>query len=185
LLEGTVSFEQVQDARQILRDLGLSHWISDDLFSWQWYFLVTSSIFPWVIWLKFYIDRKRIFEVLTSGFIVGAFSITLDVIGVDFMLWAYPEQILPVIPPLFPADLTVIPIGYMIIYQYFKAWKSYLLMNVFLAALFGYVIEYLFIKWNIFQLINWTHSYSFLGFLILGILNKWIMLKLIKMSDPT
>ncbi|WP_238392329.1 CBO0543 family protein [Paenibacillus antri] len=182
-LDPSITFEQVQEAREALRNIGTSHWLSDDLFSWKWWFLVAAGILPWVVWLKFFIDRKRVFEILTCGFLVGTFAVALDGIGVDLMLWAYPDKVLPMFPPLFPADLTVIPVSFMVIYQYTKTWKTYLLANLALAAFYAYLVESLFVVWEMFQLIRWTHTYSFLGFVLLGSINRWVMLKFAKLSE--
>ncbi|MFC6233156.1 hypothetical protein ACFQI7_35975 [Paenibacillus allorhizosphaerae] len=95
MLEAVVSFDQVQEARKLLRDLGTSHWITDDLFTWQWWLLLVASIVPWVILLKFFIDRERILEILTYGFVIQTIAVTLDVIGADLLLWAYPDKLLP------------------------------------------------------------------------------------------
>ncbi|MFC6233155.1 hypothetical protein ACFQI7_35970 [Paenibacillus allorhizosphaerae] len=70
----------------------------------------------------------------------------------------------------------------MVVYQFFKTWKSYLWAIIFLAALFSYVFEPLFVLSNMFQLDYWTHTYSFIGFCLLSILSRWIVLKILSMS---
>ncbi|MFE5321696.1 CBO0543 family protein [Paenibacillus sp. NPDC056579] len=84
-------------------------------------------------------------------------------------------------PYTFPADITVFPVSFMVVYQFFKTWKSYLLASIFLAALFCYVNEPLFVLGNMFQMNNWTHTHSFIGFCF-SILSRWIVLKFLSMS---
>lgn len=181
-MDSTVLFDQIEEARRVLRDLSILHWLEDDLFSWQWWLLLISSISPWYLWVKYFMDRERKHEVLMFGLLIGSFATTFDVIGVDFLLWAYPDKLFPTFPPLLPADLTVIPVAFMIAYQYLNTWKSYLSANIILAALFSYVIEPVFIQLDMFKLINWTHTFSFLGFILLGIMNRWIVLRINKLN---
>ncbi|WP_019533845.1 CBO0543 family protein [Paenibacillus ginsengihumi] len=173
-----VSFDEIQHVRQQLRDLSFLHWQADEIFSWNWWFLLIVSIIPWFMWAK-WIDRKRLFEISTFGLFFGLSASILDSAGVDMLLWTYPDKLLPLFPPLFPADLTVIPIGYMAAYQYCRSWKSYFWVNAGLAFLFSYVFEPLFVNANLLKLLNWTHTYSFIGFILLGLVCKWIMEKLL------
>lgn len=177
-----VSFDQIQNVRHQLRELAFSHWQTDDVFTWKWWFLLIVSITPWFIWIKL-IDRKRLFEILTFGFLFGLCASTLDVAGVDLLLWTYPDKLFPLFPPLFPADFTIIPIGYMAAYQFCRSWKSYLWVNAVLAFLFAYIFEPLFGYANLFKLLKWAHTLSFIGFFLLGLVCKWIMGKLVDMRN--
>lgn len=51
---------------------------------------------------------------------MGIISSILDVIGIDILLRGYPIKLFFMIPPLFPADLTVIPVAFSLAYHYGK-----------------------------------------------------------------
>ncbi|WP_369690997.1 CBO0543 family protein [Robertmurraya korlensis] len=84
------------------------------------------------------------------------------------------------VPPLFPADLVVIPVSAMLVYQYFIKWSSFLIANTLWALTFAYIIVPLAIKVHMFHMDNWKHTYSFIGFFVLGITVRCIILFLLR-----
>lgn len=173
------SFNDVVKARENLKETAIQHWIHDDLFSWQWWFLLSASILPWVVWIIFR-DKQNSYEIFSYGLLWASISTSLDVIGGELILWGYPDKLLPMVPPMFPADITVIPISFMFIYQFTNNFKKYLLWSIVISAVFAFVLEALFIKTEMFILHNWKHTYSFWGFIIISI----ITYKIIKMLSP-
>jgi hypothetical protein len=171
------TFEDVKKARETLKDVSIRHWYQDDLFTWKWWLLLSATIIPWLLWVKFR-DKQRTFELLSYGLIWSAIASLTDVIGGDMILWGYPDKLLPMVPPLFPADITVIPVSFMFIYQYTKTFKTYLIFSLLLSACFAYIIEPLFIKAEMFALHNWTHTFSFIGFFILAFIPYFITKRL-------
>lgn len=173
------SYEEVQKAREKLRDVSFEHWVQDDLFSFNWWLLMAATILPFFIWWKL-VDKERFFEILAFGLICGIFACFLDVMGVDLLLWGYPDKLFHFIPPLMPADFVVIPVSGMLIYQYFRTWKSFSTASVILAAIFAYIIEPLFSLLNMFELIHWKHTYSLIGFILLFVAVRFVVLGLKK-----
>ncbi|KON89925.1 hypothetical protein AF332_25945 [Sporosarcina globispora] len=171
------SYEDEQKIRETLRDVSLEHWLNEDLFSFNWWLLLAAGILPFVIWWRL-VDKGRFFEILAFGLICAIFACFLDIVGVSFLLWGYPDKLLHFIPPLVPADFVVIPISGMLIYQYFSTWKSYAAAAVGLGIMFAYIIEPLFSFWNMFVLIHWTHTNSFIGFIIFFLIVRLVMLSL-------
>jgi hypothetical protein len=161
------SYEDVKKARESLKDVAFKHWIQDDLFTWKWWLLLAATIIPWIFWLIFH-DKKRTFEILSYGLIWSVMASLFDVIGEELILWGYPDKLLPMVHPLFPADITVIPVVFMFIYQLSKRFYSYFILSVLGSALFAYVFEPLFIKGEMFILHSWTHTKSFFGFVFLS-----------------
>jgi len=117
--------------------------------------------------VKFH-DKNRTFEILCYGLIWAVLSSLFDVIGGELILWGYPDKLLPMVPPLFPADITVIPVLFMFVNQFSKKFSSYFIFSVLGSALFSYVLEPLFIKGGMLILHNWTHTKSLIGFIILS-----------------
>lgn len=159
------SYKDEQTLREKLRDISLEHWVHEDLFSFNWWLLLAASILPFFIWWRL-VDKTRLFEILTFGLICAIFACFLDVVGVSFLLWGYPDKLFHFIPPLVPADFVVIPVSGMLIYQYFSTWKSYAAAAAGLGILFAYIIEPLFSLLDMFVLIHWKHTYSFIGFIL-------------------
>ncbi|WP_419887757.1 CBO0543 family protein [Neobacillus niacini] len=173
------TYTEIAALRNRLFDKNLKHWIHDDLFTPGWWFLLLSCILPWYIWWKL-VDKNRIFEILSYGLIWAVLSIASDLVGVELGLWGYPDKLIPIIPPMVPADLTVIPVSYMLVYQYFPLWQSFVKASIVLSALFSYIIEPIFELFDLLILDKWKHTYSFIGFIFGAILFKFVMEKIKK-----
>lgn len=178
------SYEDIQRVRAQLYRMSYEHWIHDDLWSFNWWLLLGAAILPWVIWFK-YVNKQRIFEIFSYGLTFGTIATVLDVWGVDHNLWGYPDKLLATIPPLLPADITVFPVLYSLIYQYGATWKKYLLYAVPSSALFAYIFEPLFENMEMYSKDNFTHTMSFLGFILLAVMAKWIMELLKKLQNSS
>lgn len=171
------TYNDLVKVRIKLKEVGLQHWIYDDLFTWHWWFLLFSTVIPWIIWYIFR-DKKNTYEQLSYGLLWVVISSTLDVIGVDLILWGYPDKLLPMVPPLFPADVAVIPVLFMFVFQFATKFKTYLISSIGVSACFSFIFEPLFIRGNMFVLHRWNHIYSFFGFLLFSLIIYYIIKKL-------
>lgn len=118
------SLKEIDKIREMLKEASLERWIHNDLFTWKWWMLVAASIIPWVIWWKV-VDKNRISNLFMYGLCFSVIAVILDELGTSFMLWGYLDMIFPIISPLFPADTTIIPVCFMLVYQYFPKGKAF------------------------------------------------------------
>ena len=177
------SFIEINEEKSRLNHISIEHWLEHDLFSLNWWILFSATIIPYFVWWIL-VDKYRLFEIFSYGLLCACTSMLLDVIGTEMLLWAYPDKLLPWIPPLIPADFVIIPITSMLVYQYCRSWKSFMLANLGWATLFSYIIEPLFVMRGMFYLgHHWRHTYSLIGFFILGMLLKGLF-ELIKRKLP-
>jgi len=166
------SYSDVQEIRSELKEVGYQHWLHDDLFTWQWWVLLLAAILPWIMWVCL-IKKEHRLHVFAFATSIAIISSVLDVIGADMLLWEYPTKLFPMIPPLFPADLTVIPVTFSLAYYYGKKWRAYILYNFIVAFLFSYVIEPLCMWTQIYKSNNFPHWLSFIGFTLISLLVRW------------
>ncbi len=127
-------------------------------------------------------DRKRILEILFYGCLISVYSVLLDDIGSFFVLWIYEAQLVPITARLNPIDLTIMPVTYMIVYQFLKKWRHFLVVQAILALGASFLSEPLFTWMHIYKTINWEFYYSFPIYLALGIMNKWLVERLSKLQ---
>lgn len=154
-------------------ELSLKHWFNYEVFTWQWWGKFVYLIIPIILLYKL-LDRKRIFELASYGLMISLISNVLDVIGVNFVLWTYPIRFLPT--GFFAIhDLVVITITSMLVYQYCFSWKSFIVANIILSAMGAYIKDPLLTLINVYKQINWNHTYSFVLFLIMSIICKYII----------
>ena len=168
------SWKEISAIRETLRDEYLQYWLNTNLFSFQWWIILVLNILFFYIALRI-LDRARLFELLTVGGLIVLFSTVLDAIGGHYQLFAYPISLTPVIPSFFTADYIILPVIYMLLYQSFSSWKSFIIVNLISGLFLAFVIENLFRWLNIYQYMNWNSFYSLIVYLGMTIIMKWIM----------
>lgn len=166
--------------KQIL-EVRNDHWFNDVLFTFNWWFLLVLSIAPWVLWWRI-VDRGSLLEISLYGSLISIYSILLDDIGSYFVLWIYQYQLVPVSPRLNPVDLTIMPVTYMFVYQFFRKWKTFLIAQTILAFGASFLTEPLFTWMDIYKPLNWKFIYSFIIYILLGVLNKGFVTYLVKIQ---
>jgi hypothetical protein len=176
------NISELIELKRKLTALRNDHWLTEVLFTSNWWILLLLSIIPWFIWWKF-VDRKRFVEILCFGAFISIYSILLDDIGSYYLLWMYEYQLVPISPRLNPIDLTLMPITYMFIYQYFRSWKSFLIVQTVLAFGAAFIVEPFFIWLGIYKALNWKLIYSFLIYIALGVFNKWLVERFVKVQS--
>jgi hypothetical protein len=140
----------------------------------QWWLLLAFLIVPWLIWLKV-VDKNRKLEIVVVGLFVAIVTKLLDLVGYNLNFWDYPIQIIPLVPEAFSFDLSMIPVAYMLLYQYFKTWKSYCIGLVCMSVVYAFIGEP-FCNWiMIVVYIKWKYIYSVVYYIVVGITIKAIV----------
>jgi hypothetical protein len=146
------------------------------LFSYQWWFLLVITAGLWITWI-FIVDRTRLNAVLLVGLVTGVFALTADEIGLLTSLWTYSHSLLPT-TKLYSVDLAIVPVSFMLLYQYARKWKTYVIVLAILALFAVIVAEPLFVLLDIYTLLTWEHWYGFPIYILMGIVVKWVVDKL-------
>jgi len=163
--------QKMIEAKSNYRDISLEHWWNAEFNRWNWWLSLVLAIIPLYIWWKL-LDKKRILEICLYGLLINIFSSYLDVYGSGYVLWEYPVRLIPNIPRIFPIDATVIPVVYMLIYQYFPKWKQFIIAHVIIAAVFAFVMEPMLVWMNLYRLMTWKFIYSFPIYIIMAVVCK-------------
>lgn len=179
LLKKNPTLNEIEQLYQHVNDMMIEEWQRNFLFTWKWWLLLILTIVPWMIWWKF-IDKKRITEILLFGVLIIITSTFLDIIGWSFSLWFYPNILLPICTPLVPINYTLLPIGYMVIYQNYRKWKTFVIAIILLSAFYSFVLEPASEWLNFYKQLNWKHIYSFPGYIFIGIVFKWLVEKIVR-----
>ncbi|MFB4320801.1 CBO0543 family protein, partial [Priestia sp. BR_2] len=163
--------------------LELNGWLKNEFLTWEWWILVVFLVVPWVIWARL-VKRDIILEILLFGTVIILTTTLLDVVGVQYSFWEYPIALLPIIPRAFPFDFSIVPVAYMLLYQYFRTWKSFILAQIIMALTYAYIGEP-FCEWVKFvNYLEWRYRYSFIYYIILGIVTRALILKLASLYKP-
>lgn len=179
-------FENLKEIRLLedkLYHLELNGWLKNEFLTWEWWILVVFLVVPWVIWAKL-VKRDIILEILLFGTVIILTTTLLDVVGVQYSFWDYPIALLPIIPRAFAFDFSMVPVAYMLLYQYFRTWKSFILAQIIMALTYAYIGEP-FCEWvKLVYYLEWRYRYSFIYYIILGIVTRALILKLASLYKP-
>ncbi|SDI30349.1 CBO0543 family protein [Alteribacillus bidgolensis] len=173
------SWDEIVNLREEFRDSYWAYWINENLFSFGWFLQFGLNILFIYIAYKL-LDRTRLFELLTAGGIIAILSSLLDSITIQNVLTTYPNSFTPISPPFVTSTVVILPIVYMLLYQFFSTWQSFIIANVISGAILAFVIENLFRWLDIYQYIQWNSFFSFIVYLVMAVILKWIMNYLMK-----
>jgi hypothetical protein len=169
--------EKVNRLEQEAHRIDTEGWLNYELFTWQWWILLAFLILPWILWAKI-ANPKKLLETVLFGTLVCILTVFLDVIGMKYKFWRYPYQLLPISPRAISFDMSMVPVAYMIIYQYFNTWKKFILALMIMALLFAFIGEPFSVWADLVEYIRWKYVYSFLFYIVTGIFVRWIVLKM-------
>lgn len=148
----------------------------------RWWLLFISIFWPWIVWWQL-VAKKRIFEILAYGLLWAAMATWLDLLGTSNGMWEYPFKLYNKVSCLLPADVSVIPVLYMLLYQYGERWRTFLLGSVIVSTLLSFIFEPIFLKMNMLNLITWSHFKSWFSFIFLALGTRLIITALKKVQQ--
>jgi hypothetical protein len=168
-------------ARKLVHELDQTdreRWLEFGVLTFRWWLLVAFLIVPWIIWAKLS-DKSKTLEVVLVGSIVMLVTLLLDVLGYNADFWDYPVELLPLgVPGALPFDLSLIPVPYMLIYQHFRTWKSYLLALFGMAAVYAFIGEPLANWLELVRYLKWNVVYSFIYYIVIGVGVRALVMRL-------
>ncbi|MFC4767030.1 CBO0543 family protein [Effusibacillus consociatus] len=175
---------QIQKIEALLRqitEIRMEHYVEHELFSYQWWTLLVMLIGSWIVWWKL-VDRSRLLELCLVGALVAICAASLDYIGSTIPLWSYPMRLIPVGTLLPVVDLSVLPVSYMLIVQYFPKCRHYLIASFLQSGAYSFLAEHLLEKMKIYQMISWNHWYSFVFYFGISLMVYWISRRVLQIT---
>ena len=166
-----------------LAEQSYQHWVSYELFSFNFFLLIIVNVIFYSIWLKL-LDKSRISHLLLIGALAAVGYLIGDIFLFGFFGVAeYKVSLTPVEPPFLILSVTVGPIIIMLIEQYISTWKGYLLWASICMAFLTFVILPIYSLVGIFQLHNWNYFYHFLCILTIGLIVRVVFLWIMKIEQ--
>ncbi|MGJ9384667.1 CBO0543 family protein [Salipaludibacillus sp. CF4.18] len=150
------------------------HFFENVLFSYQWWILLIITIALWMIWV-IVVDRKRIKSILVIGLSASTLALLLDDIGATLGFWVYPYNLYSSLDQLYTVDIAIVPVSYMLLYQYAKSWLAYSIFLILLAFFAVFVAEPAFVKVDIFIPLQWKLWYAGPIYVVIAVVLKWLV----------
>ncbi|WP_309118923.1 CBO0543 family protein [Paenibacillus sp.] len=165
-------YRQSQELQRQLTDARETYFFNEVVHSYQWWLMLAALVVSYTL-LWFLIDRSRLVPILLVGWFVFGVATAADGVGGDLVLWDYPRMGIPWGERLLQADL-VMPVGYMLTYQWYREWKPFFVACVALAVLYAFVLEPFAIAAGVYETYLWRHVYSFPIYVAIGLFVKWM-----------
>ena len=178
------TFDHVIDNQRYLTKLRVDYWLSNSLFSVQWFCLLALLLISWAIAIKL-IDKKNVTDVILSGLLMLLTLDFLDQIGILSSLWDYQIQLIPIPTGLIAVNYSLVPVLTMLMYQYYPDWRRFLLYSTLLSFVGSAIIEPLLEVFKIYTVINWEHYYSFPIYIAIAAIDKMIVDSLVRLRSRT
>lgn len=176
-------FQEIEKHYEVLRKLWWDYWTQEVLFSYQWWIMVFLLIIPFFLWWRL-VDKTRIIQISMVGLLTSGMAFILDQIGSSLGYWTYPYTLTHLERDLWAvSNFSLIPFSYMMIYQWFSKWKTYLLGVLLFALFVSFVAEPIFHWLGIYMLLNWKYIYSVPGYVLLGVFVKVVMRRFKEIED--
>jgi hypothetical protein len=153
-----------------------------NLLSVRWWFVIASITISYAIWWK-YVDKRRLTQILLFGSFIAVFRVIMDDIGASAALWVYSVKPIPVGHALFLNDLTVVPLGFMLVYQYCQSWKKFFLWIIIAESGYSFVLLPVLVKFDILRLYNWQYYYTFFIMVVAVSAMRAILLTVLKIEQ--
>ena len=153
-----ITYEGIYQARTILHNLILEKWMSEDVFSMRWWAMIALITVSYLICFSLF-DKRRLTELFLFGSLLTVGAVVYETVGVNFVLWVCWTPIFPIIPCLFVPYLTILPIYYMLIFQYTRTWQQFSLWNLVAVSVYALGLVPIFVHFNIVKLDNWKSIY--------------------------
>jgi len=152
----------------------INEWLNDELFKLNWWILLALFLINLFLWWKL-ADKRRMSELVLYTALVILWIIVLDEVGEELSLWYYTSDIIPLFPPITAIDMSCLPLLYMLIYQYTKTWKSFLIASAVMSIVFCFVFEPIFVWSGVYKMLTWKSWYGLPIYFFIGVASRFIM----------
>jgi len=155
-----------------LAEQSYNHWISNELFSFGWFFTIGVIAIVYIVWLSL-VDKSNLCHLLLLGSLAAICFFVADMVFMGFFGVAeYKIRPFPLMPPIFIISITKAPIAIMLIHQYTSSWKGYILWTSIIMAFLAFLLFPLYSIIGIYRLHNWNYFYQFLLLLFGGLMSR-------------
>ncbi|MDT8900579.1 CBO0543 family protein [Anaeroselena agilis] len=164
----------MMELQEKMTDLDIKSWLEQDFLSAGWWIQLAMFIVPWIIFARL-AKRDRLPELALYGSWVLIAAETLDHIGYELGVWYYPTELAPLFPRFEEVNLSALPVIYMLVYQYFPAWKRFVAVLFVVAVLFTLAAEPALIWLGLYTPLHWKPYYGLPIYVAIGVVLKWLV----------
>lgn len=169
-------FEKIRSMRSEVAQSQFEYWqLFSSYDSWQFWILILMSVVPLII-LFIFIDKRKMLLLGFYGLNIHVWMFYIDVTARNFDLWDYPYELISFLPS-FSLDGSLIPVAYMLLYQWtLNKKKNFYLYSLLLSALYAFGVKSILHYFHFFHMYKgMNYIYLFLVYVIVFIVSKLII----------
>ncbi|MEA3322379.1 MAG: CBO0543 family protein [Bacillota bacterium] len=155
----------------------VNFWLEHVVFSWRWWTMVAIFIILWTLFWKLK-KSKHLPRITIFGLLWTIVASNLDGLGYELGLWGYTYNLSPLLPKSYIFDYCLIPITYMLLYQYFQDGKGFLYANIVLAVGASLIAEPVAEKLGLYIPFHWSFYISIPLYILIAYILKLITEKI-------
>lgn len=147
--------EKINSVETELAQIIQKYWMSFTSFdTWQFWVCLITFVAPLVVFY-FFVDRKKIFLVSFYGYTYHVFLSYLDIFMNRHNFWEYPYFLFPFLSSNIAIDASLLPVSYLLLYQYtLNHKKNFYLYGFLLSLFYAFIYAGILQKLNMFNLTN-------------------------------
>lgn len=168
-------FDKIARMRKESTEALMDYWKDYSIYtSLEFWMLIALLLAPLIV-LIWKIDRNKIFLIGFFGYSIHMTSLYSNILAVNLGWWHYPIQLIPAIPS-FALDSSLVPVTYMLAYQWtINKKKNYYITMLVISSFFAFIFEPLLVKLGLFKVYgSITHFHSLIVYVVIALFAKLI-----------
>ena len=129
-------FNHLVELQKELTTMGIKYWDQYSSYNdWHFWFLVVLCILPLIV-LFIFMDRRRMLYLGFFGFSIHILQSYADIGASNLGTWTYPYKLIPFYPISFALDASLIPVTFILVYQWTLNRKKNFYLYAMMPTLF-------------------------------------------------
>lgn len=143
--------------------------------TWQFWLALLMFILPLIVFC-FLVDRKKIFIICFYGYTFHMLLSYLDAFMNRHNFWEYPHFLFPFLTSNIAIDASLIPVAYLLLYQYvINNNKNFYVYSLVASLFFAFIFAGTFQSFGLYKLTNGMNNfYLFLVDYGLALISYWL-----------
>jgi hypothetical protein len=169
-------FDKTQEIQKNHTDMFMEYWREySHMGTWQFWVCLGMLVIPLIVlYFKLNRDRRTIFVIGFFGFAIHSATGYIDIYGQRNDLWSYPYNAIPFLPVGFFIDASLVPVVFMLIYQWvWKTDRSFYIWAFIACVIFTFGFKPILVWLGLFEL-NISYFGLFLAYLVTVVAGKVI-----------
>lgn len=172
---GIDTFDTLVRQKKELTNSLIDYWKDySDFSTWQFWLIVAMFLVPLII-LYFKIDKNKIFLIGFYGYSIHMAFAYIDISGINLGFWNYPYKLIPALPS-FSLDSSLVPVTFMLVYQWtLNHKKNFYIYSTIAAIIFAFIFKPILASANLFRMYDGTNFFHlFLIYVFVFLIAKFL-----------